>query len=723
MNTIPEPHKRLLEARLHDPFTVLGRHDEAGETVVRCFDPAAAALALETTEGLQPMQRLHQSGLFAWRGDGTLLPPHYRVERQDGRGSGTLFHDPYTFAPTLPDFDLHLFGEGRHRNAYRLLGAHPHTVDGIRGVRFSTWAPNAERVSVVGDFNQWDGRCHPMRSRGGSGVWELFIPDLAPGMLYKFELRNRDTGAVFLKIDPYGRHFQRRPETAAIVEPESDYHWQDQAWMEARAASDWLHAPMTIYEVHPGSWQRTGEGDFLDYREMADRLVAYVREAGFTHIELLPITEHPLDASWGYQSTGYFAPTSRFGTPDGFRYLVDHCHQNGIGVILDWVPAHFPRDTHALARFDGTPLYEHADPRRGEHRDWGTLIFNFGRNEVKSFLISSALYWLEEFHLDGLRVDAVASMLYLDYSRQADDWVPNIHGGRENLEALEFLRELNSVVHQTQPGALTMAEESTSWPMVSRPVDQGGLGFSLKWNMGWMNDTLVYIHKDPVHRKYHHNILTFGLLYAFSENFILPFSHDEVVHMKRSMLDKMPGDAWQRFANLRLLYTYQYTMPGKKLLFMGNEFAQGREWNHDQPLSWELLDYPQHQGVKAVVQDLNRLHRELPPLHQQDFESSGFSWIDCDDADRSLLSYIRRSGDGWVVVVLNFTPVTHRGYRLGVPGPGHYRELFNSDSTYYGGSNVGNGAGVTAEEQPSAGQPWSVVIDLPPLAGLILQPQ
>ncbi len=721
MIELPEAHRRILEARHHDPFNVLGRHQEGGDTVIRSLIPGAAEASVEGSGGLLPMQRLHNSDLFEWRGDGSLVPLRYRLCWRDGGGGEHAFHDPYCFPQQLGDFDLYLFGEGRHHHAYRFLGAHPRRVDGIDGVQFAVWAPNAERVSVVGDFNRWDGRCHPMRTRGGGGVWELFIPDLQPGTLYKFELRHRDSGAVVVKTDPYGRRFELRPATAAVVDAESRYPWQDGDWLRARGGRDWLHTPMTIYEVHLGSWQKDEKCHFLGYRELARRLVDYLKPMGFTHIELLPVTEHPLDGSWGYQSTGYYAATSRFGHPDDLRYLIDLCHQNGIGVILDWVPAHFPRDAFALARFDGSPLYEHEDPRRGEHRDWGTLIFNYGRNEVKNFLISSAVYWMQEFHIDALRVDAVASMLYLDYSRQPGDWLPNVYGGRENLEAIAFMQELNSVVHEQFPGALTMAEESTAWPMVSRPVSMGGLGFSLKWNMGWMNDTLSYMHKEPVHRAYHHDMLTFGLLYAFSENFILPFSHDEVVHGKRSMLDKMPGDEWQRFANLRLLYTYMYTMPGKKLLFMGNEFGQGREWDDDQPLEWYLLERPQHQGIHRLVTDLNRLYREQRALHYYDFEGQGFEWIDCHDDRASLLSYVRRAGEELAVVALNFTPVPHQHFRLGVPRPGNYEVVFNSDSSYYGGGNIGSAGPLASEAIPHMGRQWSVQLPLPPLAGVVLR--
>ncbi len=717
---LDEGLRRIIEARHHDPFAVLGRHRCDGEEQVRAFLPDAEEVWL--TETGARLERLLGTDLFEWRGAPGSVPERYRLRWRDRTGGEHEAYDPYCFPPQLPDFDLHLFGEGRHWHAYRLLGAHPVSVDGIAGVRFAVWAPNAERVGVVGDFNAWDGRRHPMRIRGSTGVWELFIPGLAAQALYKFEIRDRRTGTVLLKTDPYGRHFEQRPATAAIVEDPSHHDWGDEGWMQARRERDWLHAPMSIYEAHLGSWRRRDDGGFLTYRELAHELVDYVKSLGYTHIELLPVTEHPLDASWGYQTTGFYAPTSRHGGPEDFRYFIDRCHQEGIGVLLDWVPGHFPKDGYALARFDGSALYEHADPRRGEHRDWGTLIFNYERNEVRNFLLSSALYWLEEFHIDGLRVDAVASMLYLDYSRRPGDWIPNLYGGNENLEAIEFLRQLNQITLGQQPGTLMIAEESTAWPQVTRPTWLGGLGFSMKWNMGWMHDTLVYMSKDPIHRHYQHDQLTFGLLYAFTENFVLPFSHDEVVHGKRSMLDKMPGDDWQRFANLRLLYTYMFTYPGKKLLFMGNEFAHGHEWDHEHPLDWHLLDYPDHRGIHRLIGDLNHLYREEGALHRFDFEPRGFQWIDCHDASQSVLSYLRLSEDELVVVALNFTPVVREGYRLGVPRPGAYREIHNSDSEYYGGSNVGNGSGVEAEAVPWMGQPYSIRLTLPPLAAIVLKP-
>lgn len=715
---LSEDVQKLCEARHHDPFTVLGKHTINNQTVVRAYLPQAVQAAV--ADNNQPMQRLHNTDIFQWNGTTTDLPNPYQLLWYDSNKQAHVGYDPYSFAPQISDFDLHLFSEGKHWHAYRFLGAREHRVDEVAGVLFAVWAPNAERVSVVGDFNHWDGRCHPMRIRGNSGVWELFIPDLAAGLFYKYEIRNRHSGAIVLKTDPYGQQFELRPRTATVVTESVDYNWNDQEWMQTRERFDWQHEPLSIYEVHLGSWQHDGDVTAINYRGLAHKIVAHVKEMGFTHIELMPITEHPYDPSWGYQSTGYYAPTSRFGSANDFRYFVDYCHTNNIGVFLDWVPAHFPKDEFALARFDGSALYEHEDPRKGEHLDWSTLIYNFSRNEVRNFLLSSAMFWLEEFHLDGLRVDAVASMLYLDYSRK--DWVPNQYGGRENLEAIDFLRELNTAVHMAHKGVLMMAEESTSWPQVSRPVHVGGLGFDLKWNMGWMNDTLSFISHDPVHRKYHHGELTFSMLYAFTENFLLPFSHDEVVHGKQSMLNKMPGDEWQKFANLRLIYTYLYTHPGKKLLFMGCEFAQGLEWSSSQMLDWYVLEYSYHQGVKSLVQDLNHMYRDLSALHTFEFDWQGFEWIDCQDSDQSIISFIRRSGDEFVVVIINFTPIVRQGYRLGVPQPGTYREIFNSDSSYYAGSNVGNGdKQLYTEEIGWMNQPCSLSITVPPLAGLILQ--
>ncbi len=716
LSTLDPELKKIIEATHHEPFTVLGRHRRNRADRFLVFLPQAETIRLEKNG--PTMERIPGTDLFECTVPAGKIPEYYRYYWVDKAGEAHVHHDPYCFPQQLPDFDIHLFGEGKHWHVYKVLGAHSHTVDGIEGVLFATWAPNAQRVSVVGDFNRWDGRCHPMRTRG-VGVWELFIPDLKPGTLYKFEIRNRYSGAILLKTDPYGQQFELRPKTSSIVRSEKPYQWSDPSWMEKRKARDWLHQPMSTYEVHLGSWRRDEAGGFLNYRELAKQLVDYVKEIGFTYIELLPVTEHPLDISWGYQTTGYFAPTSRHGTADDFRYFVDYCHQHGIGVLLDWVPAHFPKDSHGLAYFDGTALYEHEDPRQGEHRDWGTHIYNYGRNEVKNFLLASAMFWLEEYHLDGLRVDAVASMLYLDYSREEGDWIPNIHGGNENLEAIEFLRELNTVTHEQHPGTMIIAEESTAWPQVTRPTWTGGLGFTMKWNMGWMHDTLAYMSHEPIHRQYHHDQLSFGLLYAFSENFVLPFSHDEVVHGKQSMLNKMPGDEWQRFANLRLLYTVMFTYPGKKLLFMGCEFAQGTEWDCEKAIDWYVLEYPNHQGIKTLLSDLNRLYHQSPALYHDEFEARGFEWIDCHDSSQSVLSYLRKGGDEFAVVVLNFTPVPRTDYRIGVPLEGQYQEVMNSDSTYYGGSNTGNGA-VSSEPVPWMDRPHSINLTLPPLAGIVL---
>lgn len=622
-------------------------------------------------------------------------------------------------------YDLYLFGEGNHTRIYDKLGAHPLAVAGVDGVHFAVWAPNAARVNVVGDFNHWDGREHPMRLLGASGVWDTFVPGARDGHRYKFEVHARH-GAITLKADPYGAAFELAPATAAIV-CRPDYAWQDGEWMGTRESrGSWFDRPMSTYEVHFGSWARVPEeGDrYLTYDELGRRLIPYVKEMGYTHIELLPVMEHPFSGSWGYQVTGFYAPTSRFGTPSQFKAFVDECHRHGIGVILDWVPGHFPKDAYALARFDGTALYEHSDPRQGEHRDWGTLIFNYGRNEVRNFLLANALYWLAEFHIDGLRVDAVASMLYLDYSRQHNEWVPNRFGGRENLDAIEFLRQLNTLTHAEHPGTIVIAEESTSWPSVSRPIYVGGLGFTYKWNMGWMNDILEYVKQDPIHRRWHHRHVTFSLLYAFSENFVLPFSHDEVVHGKGSMFGKVPGDNWQKAATLRALYGFMYAHPGKKLMFMGCEFGQGREWNYDQSLDWHLIDQPFHGGLKQFVADLNRAYAAEPALHQLDFDPRGFEWIDCNDNENSVVSFLRRGTHGeTIVAVINFTPVPRDGYRIGVPVAGVFEELINSDSHAYGGSNLGNEGVVFAEAIPSHGHDQSLRLNLPPLGFLLLKPQ
>jgi 1,4-alpha-glucan branching enzyme len=674
MNKLNKPTKtnpldsellKISEAKHHDPFSILGRHKKNGKTTVTVYLPY-----VETVEIAVPkiqLQRIPDTDFFqAHIINDTALPQYYQLKCIDKAGNQHTQYDPYSFGSQLPEFDQHLFSEGRHWHIYKKLGAHLHTVDNIEGVLFTVWAPNAGRVSVISEFNSWDGRCHPMRILGGSGIWEIFIPGVEVGSLYKYEILNRNTNQISVKTDPYAQQFEFRPQTASVVVDEAEYTWNDDTWMTKRPKHDWLHEAMSTYEVHLGSWKRDAQGNFLNYRDLAHELVDYVTYMGFTHIELLPITEHPLDASWGYQTTGYFAPTSRHGSSDDFRYFIDYCHQHNIGIILDWVPAHFPKDDFALARFDGSALYEHEDPRKGEHRDWGTLIYNYSRNEVRNFLLSSAYFWLEEFHLDGLRVDAVASMLYLDYSREEDDWVPNQYGGNENLEAIDFLRELNTVTHEQHPGTVVIAEESTSWPQVTRPTWTGGLGFSMKWNMGWMHDILSYMQQDPIHRRHHHDQLTFGMLYAFTENFMLPFSHDEVVHGKGSMLNKMPGDEWQKFANLRLLYTFMFTYPGKKLLFMGCDIAQGTEWNFNQSLDWYVLDYSYHKGIQTLVKDLNKLYVKHPALFQHDFDNQGFEWIDCHDVEQSIISFTRKTEQETLIVILNFTPVPRENYRIGV---------------------------------------------------------
>ena len=711
-----------------DPFAVLGRHrvivDGKPALVVRTMQPAASDVQLVTDDRVYGMQRRRPDGLFeaTLPFDGRPEDFAYRFRVREGGVTRDVI-DPYQFGQVLTDFDLHLFGEGTHYRAWEKLGAHRLSIGSVTGVHFAVWAPNAQRVSVIGDFNHWDGRAHVMRRLVPSGVWEIFVPELTDGDCYKFEVRTT-AGHLLHKADPYARRFEVPPNTASIIWTDSRYEWRDQDWLTDRASHDtWRERPMAVYEVHPGSWRRVPEegNRYQTYRELAASLVPYVREMGFTHIELMPIMEHPFSGSWGYQVIGFFAPTSRFGTPDDFRFFVDECHRHGIGVILDWVPGHFPKDRHGLAEFDGTALYEHADPRKGEHQDWGTLIFNYGRNEVRSFLFSNALFWLEEFHIDGLRVDAVASMLYLDYSRT--EWIPNQYGGRENLEAVAFLQQLNTLTHGRVPGTMTIAEESTAWPAVSRPVYVGGLGFSYKWNMGWMHDMLQYMHEDPVHRRWHHGQITFSMLYAFTENFILPFSHDEVVHGKGSMLSKMPGDVWQKHATLRALYGYMYGHPGKKLIFMGAEFGQWREWNYDASLDWHLLGEEMHEALRRWVQDLNHTYQREPSLHQIDFEGSGFRWIDCQDNENSVISMIRRGRDpqDFTVMIANFTPVPRPAYRIGVPEWGWYRELLNSDSERYGGSNMGNGGGVHTEATPAHGFDQSISLTVPPLGFLLLK--
>ncbi len=719
-----------------DPFAVLGLHElppdpaVANSWVVRAFLPEAeSAWVVDLAQGepgqRTPMERIHPDGFFVCRFAGRKSRFPYRLRVENGEGHSWDFVDPYLFGPVLTDFDLHLLGEGTHYRNYERLGAHLRTHEGFRGVHFAIWAPNAARVSVIGNFNHWDGRRHPLGNRGATGIWEIFIPDLCQGEVYKYEIKSRHDGYLVLKSDPYGFAAEVRPRTASVVWDTAEFSWNDHEWLATRVERQGLDKPIAVYEVHLGSWKRGDDhgNPFLNYRELAEQLVAHLDHTHFTHIELMPITEHPFDGSWGYQPVGYFAPTARFGTPDDFAYFVDTLHRHGYGVILDWVPAHFPNDSHGLGYFDGTHLYEHSDPRLGEHRDWGTKIFNYGRPEVRNFLFGNALFWLDRYHLDGLRVDAVASMLYLDYSRKPGEWVPNIHGGNENLAAIDFIKRLNEICHAEHPGVLTSAEESTSWSGVSRPTYLGGLGFSLKWNMGWMNDTLRYLSKDPVYRKYEHGALTFSMIYAFSENFILPLSHDEVVHGKGSLLDKMPGDLWQKFANLRLLYGYMYGHPGKKLLFMGSEIAQWREWNHDESLDWHLLEWRDHQGILRLVCDLNALYRSQPALHQVDFEWQGYEWLELHDWENSVVAFLRRSKspEDAIVVVCNFTPVVRENYRIGVPTAGYYREIFNSDSEIYGGSNAGNQGGAWGVPEQHAGRPFHLSIRVPPLGVLFLK--
>ena len=725
--------ERLIRGEECQPFSLLGPHEEMRDghvqTIIRAFCPNAAAINLhvDSMDSLRiPMSLVNPAGLFEAISERDVQKCGYRFRMTDTHGRILEGHDPYAFPPLLSDYDLHLFGEGKLYHAYEKLGAHIIQHRGVWGVHFVVWAPNARRVSVVGEFNNWDGRRHPMQSRGGVALWELFMPDIGEGALYKFEILPKSGEVPLLKADPYAAAAEVRPNTASVVRDVSEYQWEDQAWMDTRKQSDPLNQPLSIYEVHLGSWRRVIEEEnrWFTYQELAATLIPYVKDMGFTHLELLPVTEHPFDGSWGYQSTGYFAPTSRYGTPKDFMAFVDACHQAGLGVIMDWAPAHFPDDPHGLAWFDGTHLYDHADPRLGFHPEWNSRIFNYGRTEVRNFLINSAVMWFDRYHIDGLRVDAVASMLYLDYARKPGEWIPNRFGGNENLEAVEFLKELNVVVHQEHPGALMIAEESTAWPGVSRPTYLGGLGFSFKWNMGWMHDTLEYFSLDPVHRKYHQNKVTFGLMYAFTENFVLVLSHDEVVHGKKALLDKMPGDHWQQFANLRALYGQMWGHPGKKMLFMGGEFGQWWEWNHEESLQWHLLDYEPHQSLQRYVADLNHLYKKESALHQVDFEWTGFQWIDLHDSEQSTLSYVRRAKDpsDFVVCVFNFTPVPRQNFRLGVPRNGWYREMLNSDAAIYGGSNMGNGGGVEAEPVPHHGQPYSVVMTLPPLTAVFLKP-
>ena len=705
----------------HDPFEWLGIHSVKSGYVVRAFMPSAESVELA---GVGPMMRYEGTDTFEiniTKAQKENLPAHYSLHWiEKGSHDSCKVISPYSFLPILSDFDLNLFSGGKHLHAYRFLGARLCKIDEVDGCLFAVWAPNVKRVSVIGDFNGWHGLRHPMRNRGQTGVWELFIPGLHAHDSYKFELRT-STDEILRKTDPYARAMALRPDTISKIAATDSYKWDDNDWMGHRQHWQWLHEPMSIYEVHAGSWRRHDDGGFLSYTELADQLVPYVKELGYTHIEFLPFTEHPLDESWGYQVSGYYSPTSRHGSADELRYLIDTAHRNGIGVILDWVPAHFPRDEFALARFNGEACYEYGDTNKGQHLDWGTLIFNYGRNEVRNFLIANAVYWIEEFHIDGLRVDAVASMIYLDYSREHGQWSPNVYGGREHLEAIDFLRNLNEVVHDRFPGVLTIAEESTDWPMVSRPTKTGGLGFSMKWNMGWMHDTLNYAQTDPVYRRFHQNHLTFSQLYAYSENFVLPFSHDEVVHMKRSMLDKMPGDVWQKFANLRVLYAYHYAHPGKKLLFMGSEFGQWEEWSERKSLDWIISGMDKHAGLTNLLKDLNDTYRNTPAMYINDFDHQGFQWISCDDVDNSVLAFTRRDSNDFILCVFNFTPVPRENYVIGVPESGAYTEVFNSDAAWYGGTNSGNAGEINTRQQNEHGFEHTLMLTIPPLAALFLE--
>ncbi|MFS8145239.1 1,4-alpha-glucan branching protein GlgB [Rhizobium sp. BR 249] len=711
----------LIEGRHGDPFSILGPHESGGMTIVRVYLPGAEGVDLiEAASGrvVAPFSIAHPSGLFA-AAVGSRMPYRLRITWPDGE---QITEDPYSFGLLLGELDLHLISEGTHYSLSRTLGAVEMSVDEVAGVRFAVWAPNARRVSVVGDFNAWDGRRNPMRLRQSAGVWELFVPRLAPGERYKFEIIDAHGNCLPQKADPVARASEAAPSTASIVASSTRFRWTDDNWMKGRSRQERLAGPISVYEVHAGSWLRENGGRSLDWAELSQRLVPYVREMGFTHIELLPIMEHPFGGSWGYQPLGLFAPTGRYGTPEDFAYFIDRCHGAGIGVILDWVPAHFPTDVWGLARFDGTALYEHEDPREGFHRDWNTLIYNLGRNEVKGFLIASALEWLERYHIDGLRVDAVASMLYRDYSRNEGEWIPNQYGGRENLEAVEFFKHLNSIIHERCPHAMTIAEESTAWPGVTKPPEEGGLGFDMKWNMGWMHDSLSYIEKDPVYRSYHHGTMTFGMIYAYSERFILPISHDEVVYGKGSLLGKMPGDEWQKFANLRSYLAFMWGHPGKKLMFMGGEIAQPGEWNHDASISWDVLDRPAHAGLQRLVKDLNGFYGEEPALQFGDFHSEGFEWAAANDSVNSVLGMLRYAPErsSSILVVSNFTPVPRYGYRIGVPRDGVWIERMTTDAREYGGSGLVNGA-VPSEPVPAHGRPHSLSLTLPPLATVFLK--
>ena len=716
-----EQIRAIVTANSDDPFAVLGMHGDGGDIVVRAFFPHASRVDVidaTTGENVAQLPRLHRDGFFAGpTGRKKRFP--YRLRLSVGT-TATEVDDPYRFGAVLGEVDLYLFGEGTHQRLYDKLGAHPMMLEGVAGVLFAVWAPSARRVSVVGDFNDWDGRRHPMRRRTG-GVWELFVPGVPLGARYKYEVLGPHGNLLPLKADPYAFASERSPATASIVAVPGKAAWNDAAWLAKREAADRRDAPISTYEVHLGSWQRAEGNRYLTYDELADKLVPYVAALGFTHIELMPVAEHPFDGSWGYQTIGMYAPTSRFGPPEAFARFVERAHDAGIGVVIDWVPGHFPTDAHGLAQFDGTALYEHADPRQGFQPDWNTLVFNFGRNEVANYLIANALFWLDRYHIDGLRVDAVASMLYLDYSRKAGEWIPNRYGGRENLDAIAMLQRVNTLAYGDYAGIMTVAEESTAWPGVSRPVDAGGLGFGYKWNMGWMHDTLAYMHEDPINRRHHQDQLTFSFVYAFSENYVLPLSHDEVVHLKGSLLGKMPGDDWQRFANLRTLYGYMYAHPGKKLIFMGGELAQDREWNHDRSLDWHLLDDARHLGIQTLVRDCNHLYRELPALHERDAEAEGLEWI-TSDREQSIVAFARRGrdDDALVVAVTNFTPIPRAGYRLGVPRAGTYVEALNTDAAHYGGSGITNEL-LKTEPIEAHGKPNSIVLHLPPLACVMLR--
>jgi 1,4-alpha-glucan branching enzyme len=733
MNTSANMEELLavIQGEHRNPFNILGMHHiKTNDTeciAVRTFQPYGEKVTLidDKSEKKYKMEKIHDDGMFEVIIKDRKEFFQYRLEiTAYGQNTYTIY-DPYCFLPCINDYDLYLFNEGSHHKIYEKLGAHIYKIGGISGVLFAVWAPCAKRVSVVGSFNQWDGRTHQMRCLGSSGVWEIFIPGIQPGDVYKYEIKT-PTGELYIKSDPYAFYSELRPNTASIVYDINSYQWNDKEWINERDSSNILQKPVSIYEVHLGSWARIPEESnrFLTYREMSEKLVDYVKDMGYTHIELMPVAEHPYDGSWGYQVTGYYSITSRYGTPEDFMYFVDKCHQNGIGVIMDWVPAHFPKDGHGLARFDGTALYEHEDKRQGEHPDWGTHIFNYSRYEVKNFLISNALFWFEKYHIDGLRVDAVASMIYLDYGKEEGEWIPNQWGGKENVDAIEFMRQLNTTVYKYYPGIMMIAEESTSWPLVSKPPYIGGLGFSFKWNMGWMNDYLRYISMDPIYRKYHHNMLTFSIMYAFSENFILVLSHDEVVHGKCSMINKMPGDYWQKFAGLRVSYGYMYGHPGKKLMFMGGEFGQFIEWDYRRSLDWHLLGYDMHKKLQYFVRDLNKMYKEEKALYEVDFEYEGFEWIDCNDSDHSVVSFMRKSRDksSLLIIVCNFTPVQYDSYRIGTPFFTYHKEILNSDAEIYGGSNMGNMGGVYAQEIPCHGKPYSLELRLPPLSILVLKP-